>query len=318
MTDNGPRIVFMGTPEFAVASLRALKESGFNISAAITVTDKPAGRGRKLSISPVKEYALGAGIPLLQPEKMRDPSFIGRLREINADIFVIVAFRMLPEEVWGLPRFGTLNLHASLLPQYRGAAPINHAIINGETKTGVTTFLIDNDIDTGEILLARETEIGPEETAGQLHDRMMIIGAELVLETVKGLYEKRLKPQTQIIPDNTILHKAPKIFPSDTVINWHDPAGKIHNKIRGLSPVPAATTTLSSKNNKLKIKLYESRLADDIQAAPQDIIVTGRKQLFIGCENGALEIISLQAEGRKRMTSAEFLRGTDLSGWRAS
>ena len=189
MTDDGPRIVFMGTPEFAVASLRALAHKGYDIGAVVTIADKPAGRGRKLTFSPVKEYALKAGLRVLQPEKLRDPSFISALRGIKADIYIVVAFRMLPEEVWSLPALGTFNLHASLLPQYRGAAPINHAVMNGETKTGVTTFLIDREIDTGNILLSEETRIGPQETAGQVHDRLMEMGARLVTETVKRLAE---------------------------------------------------------------------------------------------------------------------------------
>jgi len=314
MTDAGPRIVFMGTPEFAVASLRALSEKGYDIAAVVTVADKPAGRGRKVTFSPVKEYALSVGLRVLQPEKLRDPSFISNLREMQADIFVVVAFRMLPAEVWSLPVLGTFNLHASLLPQYRGAAPINHAVMNGETVTGVTTFLIDSEIDTGRILLSRQTEIGSEETAGQLHDRLMQMGAALVTETVKGLAEKTLKPVPQIIAPGTVLKSAPKIFPADTVIDWTQPAFTVHNKIRGLSPYPGAVTTLIIAGRPLKLKLFGSKQAVGFNPEPGMITIGNRKQLFISCRTGSVEITELQPEGRKRMTASEFLSGYDVSG----
>jgi len=238
MIEALPRIVFMGTPWFAVASLRALHENGYPVVCVVTVPDKPAGRGRKIATSPVKDYALANGLPVLQPEKLRDNGFVSTLKNLQADIFVVVAFRMLPEEVWSIPPSGTFNLHASLLPQYRGAAPINHAIFNGETKTGVTTFLIDREIDTGNILLSEGTEILPADNAGSLHDRLMTIGAGLVVETVKGLYHGKLKPVPQLSEPGVILHSAPKILPSDTLIDWKEPAVRIHNKIRGLSPFP--------------------------------------------------------------------------------
>jgi methionyl-tRNA formyltransferase len=314
MTDSGPRIVFMGTPEFAVASLSALADKGYDIAAVVTVADKPAGRGRKLTSSPVREYAVKTGLRVLQPEKLRDSSFIKALRDLNADIFVVVAFRMLPEQVWSLPALGTFNLHASLLPQYRGAAPINHAVMNGETVTGVTTFLIDREIDTGRILLSAETEIGSEETAGQVHDRLMQMGAALVTKTVKGLAEKSLKPVPQIIAPGTVLKSAPKIFPADTVIDWTQPALTVHNKIRGLSPYPGAVTTLIIEGRPLKLKLFGSKLAVGFDPEPGMITVGNRKQLFISCITGSVEITELQPEGRKRMTAAEFLRGYDISG----
>jgi len=313
MTDAGPRIVFMGTPEFAVASLRALSEKGYDIAAVVTVADKPAGRGRKLTFSPVKEYAMKAGLRVLQPEKLREPSFISTLSELKADIFVVVAFRMLPEEVWSLPALGTFNLHASLLPRYRGAAPINHAVMNGETVTGVTTFLIDREIDTGMILLSRETEIGSEETAGQVHDRLMQMGAALVTETVKGLAERSLKPVPQIIAPGTVLKSAPKIFPSDTSIDWKQPALTVHNKIRGLSPHPGAVTTLNTGSGAVKLKLFGSKRRDDFNTGAGRITVVNKKQLIISCGTGSVEITELQPEGRKRMTADEFLRGYDVS-----
>jgi methionyl-tRNA formyltransferase len=322
MTESRPRIVFMGTPWFAVASLRALHENGFPVVCVVTVPDKPAGRGRKIASSPVKDYAVANGLPLLQPERFRDAGFTGALKELHADIFVVVAFRMLPEEVWSIPPSGTFNLHASLLPQYRGAAPINHAIFNGETKTGVTTFLIDREIDTGRILLSEETAILPADNAGSLHDRLMTIGAGLVVETAKGLYNGKLKPVPQSSEPGAILHTAPKILPSDTLIDWKEPAVRIHNKIRGLSPFPGAATTLTSENRSLRLKLFESRIDREgatathgRQAQPGTVTVREKSRLFLTCGSGEVEIISLQPEGRKRMTTPEFIRGFDLTGW---
>ena len=225
---------------------------------------------------------------------------------------------MLPVEVWSIPRLGTFNLHASLLPQYRGAAPINHAVINGEVKTGVTTFLIDHEIDTGNILLTRETIIGPDETAGDIHDRLMVMGADLVVETVKGLAGKSLKPVAQVVPEDIILKKAPKIFPADTVINWNESSSSIHNKIRGLSPYPGAVTTIYSADSNIKIKLFGSRLTDDTSSGPGTIIIREKKRLIITCGNGALEITGLQPEGRKRMTAGEFLQGYNIDKFYAS
>jgi methionyl-tRNA formyltransferase len=315
MNDRKPSIVFMGTPAFAVASLRALHEEGYTIAAVVTAPDKPAGRGQKISCTPVKEYAIGNGLPIFQPEKLRDASFINSIRELNADMFVVVAFRMLPALLWSMPPMGTFNLHASLLPQYRGAAPINHAIINGETQTGVTTFLIDEEIDTGKILLRKATDILPEDNAGTLHDRLMTLGADLVKETVSGLANKTLKPLPQIPEPGTILHEAPRIFPPDTFIDWNDTALRIHNKIRGLSPYPGAVTSLVSDKRTIRLKLYESRITDDtLHPVPGAIIAGEKSKLVISCGSGAVEIVTLQPEGRKKMTSQEFLRGYDLKG----
>ncbi len=322
MTETLPRIVFMGTPLFAVASLRALYEAGYPVVSVVTVPDKPAGRGQKIATAPVKDYALENGLPVLQPDRLRDSGFVSALKYLHADIFVVVAFRMLPEDVWSIPPYGTFNLHASLLPQYRGAAPINHAIFNGEMKTGVTTFLIDREIDTGRILLSKEIEILPADNAGSLHDRLMTSGAGLVIETVKGLYQGILKPVPQSAEPGAILHDAPKILPGDTVIDWKEPVVKIHNKIRGLSPSPGAATTLRSGSKTLRLKLFESRIdsegttvAGASQVQPGTITVREKSRLFFACGSGVLEITSLQPEGRKRMTTAEFIRGFDLSGW---
>jgi methionyl-tRNA formyltransferase len=315
MNDRKPSIVFMGTPAFAVASLRALHEEGYAIAAVVTAPDKPAGRGQKMSCTPVKEYAISNGLPLFQPEKLRDASFINTIRELNADMFVVVAFRMLPELLWSIPPLGTFNLHASLLPQYRGAAPINHAIINGETVTGVTTFLIDEEIDTGKILLRKATDILPEDNAGTLHDRLMTLGADLVKDTVAGLANKTLKPHPQITEPGTMLHEAPRIFPPDTFIDWNDTAPRVHNKIRGLSPYPGAVTSLVSDKRTIRLKLYDSRITGDTSHPVPGTIIAGQKSEFvISCGSGAVEIVTLQPEGRKKMTSQEFLRGYDLKG----
>ena len=306
----------MGTPEFAVASLKALHESGCYIAAVVTVPDRPAGRGRKLTFSPVKEYALENRLTLLQPEKLRDPEFIVALKDLNAEIFAVVAFRMLPEAVWTIPPKGTFNLHASLLPQYRGAAPINHAVINGETSTGVTTFLIDKEIDTGMILLSRETVILPDETAGSLHDRLMVLGAELTVETAEGLSSGSLKPipQKSIATDH--LKPAPKIFPADTVIEWKKPATQVHNLIRGLSPYPGATAILKKDGNIFRIKILGSKPCEDTEASVPGVVqVIEKSRLVVSCGEGCVEITNLIPEGRKRMRAAEFLRGFDPAGW---
>jgi methionyl-tRNA formyltransferase len=315
MTKKMLRIVFMGTPEFAVASLRALHEAGLEVAAVVTAPDRPAGRGRRLTFTPVKQYAMEHNLMLLQPERLRDNGFINTLKNLKADIFAVVAFRMLPEEVWGIPSLGTFNLHGSLLPQYRGAAPINHAIINGEKVTGVTTFLIDKEIDTGSILLSRSEEIRPEDTAGSLHDRLMEMGASLVMETVKGLYAGNLKPVPQSVRPGEFLNQAPKIFPADTVINWRETAVKVNNRIRGLSPYPGALATIRSGDRTIRLKILESKVRDDIKTIPGTMIVDEKSHLVIACVNGSIEVLSLQPEGRIRMTASEFLRGFDPDGW---
>lgn len=315
MTDSQPRIVFMGTPEFAVASLRALHDAGYGIAAVVTAPDKPAGRGRKITFSPVKEYALIHGLKLLQPEKLRDPEFIASLNVIGADLFVVVAFRMLPEKVWSMPRLGTFNLHASLLPQYRGAAPINHVIINGETRTGVTTFLIDKEIDTGMMLLSRETEISPEENAGSLHDRLMEMGAALVVETASALFSGNLIPVPQTISPQETLKTAPKIFPADAAIDWKKPVIRVHNLIRGLSPYPGATTMLRKGDSLIRLKIIASRIINENPLEPGAIKVTERSRMLVSCDDGTIEIMSLIPEGRKLMSASDFLRGFDPSGW---
>ncbi len=301
-----PKIVFMGTPEFAVASLRALVDNGFTVVAVVTSPDKPAGRGLKFRESSVKEYALQQNIPVLQPEKLRDPVFLDQLRSFQADIQVVVAFRMLPESVWSMPPLGTINLHGSLLPQYRGAAPINRAIMNGETVTGVTTFKLQQEIDTGNILMMEEISIGPQETAGELHDRMKDIGAGLVVQTVQGLSNHSLTEKPQPTIDPAILKTAPKIFTADCEINWNDPVEKIHNQVRGLSPFPGAFTLLNTK----MLKIFKVRPEKNNHAVEKGKIETdGKSWLRYAASDGYVYIEDLQLEGKKRMAITDFLRG---------
>ena len=304
------RIVFMGTPEFAVSSLDVLVRSGFNVVGVVTAPDKPAGRGMQLRQSAVKEYALANGLNVLQPEKLKSPAFLEQLSSLNADLQVVVAFRMLPEVVWNMPRLGTINLHASLLPQYRGAAPINWAIINGEKETGVTTFKLQHEIDTGNILLQDTIPIGAEETAGELHDRMKLIGAALLLKTVQGLADGSLKekPQEQIKLDEPLKH-APKIFTETCRIDWLKPANEVHNLIRGLSPYPGAFTTFDGKLLKIYKGTTDFTNSWVISVAPGNYETDGRSYLKYAATDGYIVVTELQLEGKKRMETLEFLRG---------
>lgn len=314
------RIVFMGTPEFAVATLGSLLMNGFNVTGVVTVPDKPAGRGRTLHKSAVKTFAESSFLPVLQPSNLKDPDFIRQLKSLKPDIFIVVAFRMLPEEVWKIPALGTINLHASLLPDYRGAAPINHAIINGETRTGVTTFLIDNKIDTGNILLREELNIYPFENAGDLHDRMTKLGARLVIRTLAGIVDKSLIPKTQeaFISPDTVLNAAPKIHTEDCIINWDCEAVKIHNLIRGLAPVPGARTVIKNKKDSHTLKIFESIPETEKHSfKPGEIISDGKHYLKIACKKGFISIVTLQLEGKKKMNAIEFLRGFRINGFTA-
>lgn len=296
----------MGTPDFAVSSLHALVENGFHIAAVVTSPDKPAGRGLKLTESAVKQYAVKKNIPFLQPEKLRDPEFLEQLKSYRAEIQVVVAFRMLPEVVWAMPDLGTINLHGSLLPQYRGAAPINRAIMNGETKTGVTTFKLQQEIDTGNILLLEEISIGPNETAGELHDRMKEIGAGLVVRTIRGLLDGTLQEKPQNIHDPSTLKTAPKIFTADCEINWLNTVSTIHNQIRGLSPFPGAFTTFRDKTLKIFIARPEEKLHG---IKPGEIETDGRNWLRFSALDGYIYVDELQLEGKKRLKTTDFLRG---------
>ncbi len=310
------RIVYMGTPEFAVAPLEQLLEAGCHIVAVITAPDRPAGRGKKIRFSAVKQSALTNDLPLLQPTNLKDPGFIQSLQELKPDLQVVGAFRMLPELVWSVPHQGTINLHASLLPQYRGAAPINHVIINGETRTGVTTFIIDKQIDTGSILLQDETTIGDKETAGELHDRLMTLGAQLVLKTVQQLSAGDLKahPQEKFITNLAMLKKAPKISREDGRIHWDRPGGEVNNLIRGLSPYPGAFTYLSKpEGEKVLCKLFSSTFETAQHQEPYGSIHSdGKKNLRVAVKEGFIGIHSIQQEGKRRMDIADFLAGISL------
>ncbi len=312
------RIVFMGTPDFAVASLKELVENGYNVIGVITAPDKPAGRGNLLSESAVKKYALENNLKILQPEKLKNPDFLEELKSLKADLQVVVAFRMLPEAVWNMPPFGTFNLHGSLLPQYRGAAPLNWAVMNGETKTGVTTFLLDQQIDTGKIIFKRETPIGENETVGEVHDRLMEIGAKLVVETVEAIAEGNIKPipQEELIIGSDIKH-APKIFKEDCKINWSKETESIRNLIRGLSPYPTVWTNLVhvDSGNEIAAKIFfAERVTDYETAEPGKIKTDGKTYLKVACNKGWLKITDLQIAGRKRMKTEEFLRGFQQIG----
>lgn len=298
----------MGTPEFAVSSLQKLVESGCEVVAVVTAPDKPAGRGLQLTPSPVKQYAVSQGIPVLQPEKLKNPDFLAELCSYQADLQVVVAFRMLPEVVWNMPPKGTFNLHASLLPQYRGAAPINWAIMNGETQTGVTTFFLEHEIDTGKIIFQETEPIHLDDNVGMLYERLMQKGAELVVRTVKAV-EAGEYPQTPQ-PEVEIVKAAPKIFKETCEINWNQPSESIHNFVRGLSPYPAAWTTLNGK----LCKIYKTSVVQDEPSDNHNAIVTDNKTyLRFKTADGWLAIEELQLEGKKRMSIEEFLRGAKLT-----
>lgn len=303
---NHLRLVFMGTPEFAVTSLDALHTAGCTIVGVITAPDKPAGRGMQLQQSAVKKYAVEKGLHVLQPEKLKNPAFLEELKALQADLFIVVAFRMLPEAVWNMPPMGTINLHGSLLPNYRGAAPINWAVINGEKETGVTTFRLKHEIDTGNILLREAFPIGENDTAGEVHDKMMHIGAQLLLKTVKGLAEHSIEEQPQDAIDPSTLKHAPKIFTETCRIDWNKPTNEIYNLIRGLSPYPAAFTMLNGKM--LKIYRAEKETATPSKAAGE-FVTDGKQYLKFATADGHISITELQMEGKKKMKVEEFLRG---------
>jgi methionyl-tRNA formyltransferase len=306
MSNSGPKIVFMGTPEFAVPTLQLLLENDFNVVAVITAPDKPAGRGLRLGESAVKQFATQKNIPVLQPDRLKDPGFFEILKSFQADLQVVVAFRMLPELIWAMPPLGTINLHGSLLPQYRGAAPINRAIMNGETKTGVTTFKLQQQIDTGNILLMEEIPIGPDETAGELHDRMKEVGAALVLKTVRGMIGGTLQGIPQEVTDPLLLKAAPKIFTADCEINWHDQLSKIYNQIRGLSPYPGAFTYLKGKS----LKIFRSKDEKNLQnMIPGEMETDGKNWMRFSASDGYIYVEEIQLEGKKKMITTEFLKG---------
>lgn len=303
------KIVFMGTPEFAVASLDELIKSGADIVGVVTAPDKPAGRGQKLSESAVKQYAVAHGLKVLQPEKLKDPDFLTELKALDADLQVVVAFRMLPEVVWNMPPKGTINLHASLLPQYRGAAPINWAVINGERETGVTTFFLKQDIDTGNILFTEKVTLTGRETAGELHDRLMNKGAGLLVKTVKAIESGRYKEHPQESFENIELKHAPKIFKEHCNVDFNQPVNSVYNLIRGLSPHPTAFTSLNGKT----LKIYRAEKEEgEPGIQPGGFLSDNKTYLKFACTDGFISITDLQLEGKKRLGIEEFLRGVKL------
>lgn len=314
MTKKDLRIVFMGTPDFAVESLRILAENDYNIVGVITMPDKPAGRGHKLQYSAVKQYALERNLPLLQPEKLKDEQFLEKLKALKADLQIVVAFRMLPEAVWNMPRLGTFNLHGSLLPQYRGAAPINWAIINGEKETGVTTFFLKHEIDTGEIILQDKTPIDENDNVGKIYNTLMLKGAELVRKTVDMIIEDRVTPtpQEQLYKVQGELKSAPKIFKETCKIDWNKTAEEAHNHIRGLSPYPCAWTelSLSQEEAPLSIKVQESEKVLETHQLPIGTICTDNKTyLHVACNEGFIAIKQMQMPGKRAMSIVDILNG---------
>ena len=296
----------MGTPEFAVPGLKILVEHDYQVVGVVTAPDKPQGRGLRISQTPVKEYAESVGLHILQPEKLKDPLFIEELKSLNADLQIVVAFRMLPEIVWDMPRLGTFNLHASLLPQYRGAAPINWAIINGEKETGVTTFFLKHEIDTGDLILQEREPIFEDDTAGTLYDRLMLKGADLIIQTVQMIENKKVNS----IPQENLedVKHAPKIFKGDCLINWNNSAEDVRNFIRGMAPYPTAYTTI----NNLNCKLFNVSIVSDVKLSPGVLKTDQKNYIFVGTHTNAISIEILQLEGKKKMTVKEFLLGNKV------
>jgi methionyl-tRNA formyltransferase len=315
------RIVFMGTPDFAVASLDILVKNNYSVVGVITAVDKPAGRGQQLQQSAVKQYALQHNLPILQPEKLKDERFLNQLADLKADLQIVVAFRMLPEVVWNMPPMGTFNLHGSLLPQYRGAAPINRAVMNGEKETGVSTFFLQQEIDTGKIIFQEKTPVGENDTAGDVHDRLMIIGADLVLKTVQAI-ERNDYPQTdqsELILPNAAIKNAPKIFKEDCKIDWYKSMDEIHDHIRGLSPYPAAFTTFIAPTGlQYPVKFFISKKEKGTPSqAIKSIVSDSKNQLKIAVNGGYIRVEELQLAGKRKMGIQEFLRGFAItSEWR--
>jgi methionyl-tRNA formyltransferase len=311
------RIVFMGTPYFAVESLKQLVENGYNIVGVVTMPDKPAGRGYQVQFSPVKEYALAQGLTILQPEKLKAESFVSELKALNADLQIVIAFRMLPEVVWNMPRLGTFNLHASLLPQYRGAASINWAIINGEKETGVTTFFITHEIDTGKIIQQEKIPVSETDNAGIIHDKLMLKGAGLVLQTVDAILRNEVhpKPQSELYQSENELNPAPKIFKETCKINFASSTGDVYNFIRGLSPYPAAWAELITPEGAvIQVKIFESeKIQENHDVIPGKISTDGKKVLDVATFGGYIRLKSLQIPGKKRLSIEEFLRGFKIN-----
>ncbi len=315
------RIVYFGTPEFAASQLEAILTAGYDVAAVVTMPDKPAGRGQKIQFSEVKKAALEHDLPLLQPEKLRDPQFLEQLASFDADLFIVVAFRMLPSVVWQMPRLGTFNLHASLLPQYRGAAPINFAIINGENETGLTTFFLNEEIDKGAVIMRETVKIRPDETAGELHDELMLLGNKVVVETIKKIKDGNVQAleQNELSKGET-LKSAPKISREFCRIDWNKDLQSVYNHIRGLSPYPAAHTKLiSAEGNTIEMKVFAAEMeACQPHLEPGAIVTDNKKSLKVTLRDGFLHLTEVQQAGKKRMSVSDFLRGTQLVGaWKA-
>lgn len=305
------RIVFMGTPEFAVGILDTIIKNNYEVVGVITAVDKPAGRGQKIKYSAVKEYALEHNLKLLQPYNLKDETFLAELQSLNANLQVVVAFRMLPEVVWRMPKLGTFNLHASLLPNYRGAAPINWAIINGETKTGVTTFFIDDKIDTGAMILSKETAISTEENAGELHDRLMVLGSNTVVETLALIEKGNVTTTIQI--DDSEIKTAYKLNRDNCKIDWRKSAREIHNLIRGLSPYPSAWCFFKDNDEEWTVKLYDAKVIQEQHTFEVGQIITTKKEIKVAVKDGFIQILSLQLPGKKKMQAHELLNGVTFS-----
>ena len=316
MNKSDLKIIFLGTPEFAVCSLDKICSSGFNVVAVVTMPDKPAGRGHHLYQSPVKEYALAHNLPVLQPVSLKDEAFVEQLRSYGADLFVVIAFRMLPKVVWEMPRLGTFNLHASLLPDYRGAAPINWAVINGEKKTGVTTFFLKHEIDTGDIISQQAIDIKDDENVGSVHDRLMELGAKLTIDTLDQIISGTLvtTPQSNLIKEGVEPKSAPKIFRETCKIDFNKPVKDVYNLIRGLSPYPTAYIDICDDTNSSprQMKIFESKIIQDgDKLIPGSIEICGDK-MYIGATDGKIMLLEIQMQGKKRMSIADFLRGAKL------
>ena len=308
---NQLRIVFMGTPEFAVGILDTIIKNNYNVVGVITAADKPAGRGQKIKYSAVKEYALANNLPLLQPTNLKDEDFLAELKALNANLQIVVAFRMLPEVVWKMPKLGTFNLHASLLPNYRGAAPINWAIINGDTKTGVTTFFIDDKIDTGAMILSSETAIATDENAGQLHDRLMELGSATVLETLALI--ERGNVTTTIQKENAEIRTAYKLNKENCKIDWTKSVVEIYNLIRGLSPYPSAWCFISDKKEEWNVKIHEAKMILEHHDYGIGSLIFSKKEMKIAAKNGFIQVLSIQFPGKKKMNTSELLNGMTFS-----
>lgn len=312
MRKSDLKIVFMGTPGFAVAQLEKILENGYSVVAVVTAPDKPAGRGMALNSSEVKKYAIARDIPVLQPLSLKSEEFLETLKSYQANLFIVVAFRMLPKVVWSMPALGTFNLHASLLPDYRGAAPINHAIINGETRTGVTTFMLDEEIDTGELLNREECEIAPDDDFSSLHDKLMHIGGDLVIKTIEDIIQGRTEPilQASVEAQMGDVHTAPKLNKENCRINWELPSQRVHNLVRGLSPYPAAHTAITGKGKEIPVKIFRTSYNDQSHRLNHGTIISdGKQELKVACGSGFVSILELQVAGKKRMTIKEFLAG---------